>query len=60
MVAQSLLEPITMAMRAGWLLKDMRLKTPVGVLQTTSEGRENSMEKRQGKRLRSEVCLIRG
>ncbi|SAG47408.1 Uncharacterised protein [Enterobacter cloacae] len=29
MVAQSLLDPITMATRAGLLREDMRLKTPV-------------------------------
>ena len=52
MVAQSLLDPITMAIRAGLLREDMRLKTPVGVLHTTLEATENNMENGQGKRLR--------
>jgi hypothetical protein len=52
MVAQSLLDPITMATRAGLLREDMRLKTPVGVEHTALKATENSMEKRQGKRLR--------
>ncbi|POP46924.1 MarR family transcriptional regulator [Superficieibacter electus] len=52
MVAQSLLDPITMATRAGLLREDMRLKTPVGVLHTTAKTIKNTMEKRQGKRLR--------
>ncbi|EAA7606249.1 MarR family transcriptional regulator [Salmonella enterica subsp. enterica] len=52
MVAQSLLDPITMAIRAGLLREDMRLKTPVGVLHTTLEATENNTENRGGKRLR--------
>jgi hypothetical protein len=52
MVAQSLLDPITMATRAGLLREDMCLKTPVGVEHTALKAKENSMEKRQGKRLR--------
>ncbi|ATY08954.1 MarR family transcriptional regulator [Klebsiella aerogenes] len=52
MVAQSLLDPITMAIRAGLLREDMRLKTPVGVLHTALEATENTTISRQGKRLR--------
>lgn len=43
MVAQSLLDPITMAIRAELLREDMRLKTPVGVFHTALEATENSM-----------------
>ncbi|ECU9346003.1 hypothetical protein CIY79_08660 [Salmonella enterica subsp. enterica serovar Oranienburg] len=63
MVAQSLLDPITMATRAGLLREDMRLKTPVvrdtlllrcpcGAGHAAFEVSENSMIIRQGKRLR--------
>ncbi|PLE60920.1 MarR family transcriptional regulator [Klebsiella variicola] len=52
MVAQSLLDPITMAIRAELLREDMRLKTPVGVFHTALEATENSMNCQQGKRLR--------
>jgi hypothetical protein len=41
MVAQSLLDPITMAIRAELLREDMRLKTPVGVFHTALEATEN-------------------
>jgi len=44
MVAQSLLDPITMATRAGLWLEDMRLKTPVGMLHKALQGTENSTE----------------
>ncbi|APM01949.1 MarR family transcriptional regulator [Klebsiella pneumoniae] len=53
MVAQSLLDPITMAIRAELLREDMRLKTPVGVFHTALEATENSMNCQQGKRLRA-------
>ncbi|OUR00217.1 MarR family transcriptional regulator [Pluralibacter gergoviae] len=55
MVAQSLLDPMTMATRAGLLREDMRLKTPVGVEHTALKASENTMKTRQGKRLRSRL-----
>jgi hypothetical protein len=42
-----------MAIHAELLREDMRLKTPVGVFHTALEATENSMNSRQGKRLRA-------